>query len=82
MKKSQLKIIVKSVIKEIVEGYGYGDPKKDPKAVGRWTVKFQSTSKPLKEKTCSPHKSPSGKITNMCSDDDDYNINYGPNKSS
>jgi predicted nucleotidyltransferase len=29
-------------------GYG-GDPKKDPKAVGRWTVKFDSDSKILKE---------------------------------
>ena len=29
------------------------------------------------EDTCKTHKSPSGRITNMCPDDDDYEINYG-----
>jgi len=29
--------------------------------------------------TCPEHVSPSGKITNMCPDDDDYEINYGKN---
>jgi len=33
----------------IKEGYGAGDPKTDPKAVGRWTIKYDSSSKPLKE---------------------------------
>jgi ribosomal protein L37AE/L43A len=33
----------------IKEGYGAGNPKDDPKAVGRWTVKYDSNSKPLKE---------------------------------
>jgi len=28
---------------------------------------------------CPKHRSPSGKITNMCPDDDDYEINYGKN---
>jgi len=29
------------------------------------------------EGTCETHKSPSGRMTNMCPDDDDYEINYG-----
>lgn len=33
----------------------------------------------LIEDTCKWHKSPSGKVTNMCPDDDDYEINYGEN---
>ncbi len=31
------------------------------------------------EKECDWHASPSGKKTNMCPDDDDYEINYGKN---
>jgi hypothetical protein len=31
------------------------------------------------EKECNWHISPSGKKTNMCPDDDDYEINYGKN---
>ena len=31
------------------------------------------------DSTCPEHVSPSGKITNMCPDDDDYEINYGKN---
>lgn len=30
---------------DIAEGYGAGDPTKDPKAVGRWTVKYDSAKK-------------------------------------
>jgi len=33
----------------VPEGYGAGDPTKDPKARGRWTVDFESSSKFLKE---------------------------------
>jgi hypothetical protein len=33
----------------------------------------------LEESTCPWHISPSGKKTNMCPDDDDYEINYGKN---
>lgn len=29
--------------------------------------------------TCPEHVSPSGRVTNMCPDDDDYEINYGEN---
>jgi len=29
------------------------------------------------EETCATHRSPSGRMTNMCPDDDDYAINYG-----
>lgn len=32
-----------------------------------------------KDSTCPEHISPSGKKTNMCPDDDDYEINYGKN---
>ena len=31
------------------------------------------------DSTCPEHVSPSGKVTNMCPDDDDYEINYGKN---
>jgi hypothetical protein len=34
--------------------------------------------KKANEDTCETHKSPSGRMTNMCPDDDDYEINYGP----
>lgn len=43
--KRRMEYINKPVAKE---GYGAGDPSKDPKAVGRWTVKFDSSSKILK----------------------------------
>lgn len=33
--------------------------------------------KKANEDTCATHKSPSGRMTNMCPDDDDYEINYG-----
>jgi hypothetical protein len=33
----------------------------------------------IEESTCPWHISPSGKKTNMCPDDDDYEINYGKN---
>ena len=32
--------------------------------------------KKANEDTCATHKSPSGRMTNMCPDDDDYEINY------
>lgn len=33
----------------------------------------------LIENTCDWHKSPIGEVTNMCPDDEDYEINYGEN---
>jgi len=44
--KRRIEYINKPVAKE---GYGAGDPSKDPKARGRWTVDFESSSKILKE---------------------------------
>ena len=44
---------------DLDEGYGLGNPDKDPKAVGRWTVKFDSDSKILKEN----HKLPLSAFT-------------------
>ena len=44
---------------DLSEGYGTGNPDEDPKAVGRWTVKFDSDSKILKEN----HKLPLSAFT-------------------
>lgn len=33
--------------------------------------------KKANEETCATHRSPSGQMTNMCPEDDDYEINYG-----
>lgn len=46
---AELKRRMAYVNKPVGEGYGAGDPSTDPKAVGRWTVKYDSSSKVLKE---------------------------------
>lgn len=39
--------------------------------------KGMNISESIEENTCDWHTSPSGRKTNMCPDDDDYEINYG-----